>query len=131
MTTTLLPNPVNWFEIPVSDMPRAIKFYEQAFGVKLTENKVNDHQFAFFPMERGTPGAAGTLIYAPPITPSHNGTTVYFLVKSIEPVLEQIQTAGGKTLFGRTSIGPYGFIAQFEDSEGNRVALHELPADAG
>ena len=36
--------------------------------------------------------------------------------------------AGGKMLILRRSIGQYGFIAQFEDSEGNRVALHEMGA---
>ena len=27
-------NPVNWFEIPVSDLDRAKKFYEAAFGAE-------------------------------------------------------------------------------------------------
>ncbi len=37
---------------------------------------------------------------------------------------------GGKTLMPRTSIGDHGFIAHFEDTEGNRVALHEAPGGA-
>ena len=121
----LQPNPVNWFEIPVSDMQRAIKFYEEAFDTKLAPTEVGGKQFAFFPMERGAAGAAGTLIHSPLIVPSHQGTTIYFSVKTIDAALEQITKAGGKTLFPRRSIGQYGFIAQFEDSEGNRVALHE------
>jgi uncharacterized protein len=125
----LPPNPVNWFEIPVAEMKRAIKFYEQAFGIKLTPTEVEGKPFAFFPMERGAPGAAGTLIDSPPIAPSHQGTTVYFRVENIDAALEQITHAGGKTLFPRRSIGQYGFIAQFEDSEGNRVALHECIKD--
>ena len=33
--------------------------------------------------------------------------------------------AGGKTLLPLTPIGEHGHIAYFEDSEGNRVALHQ------
>ena len=122
---SLRPNPVNWFEIPVTDMQRAITFYEAAFGIKMAPMELGGKQFAFFPMEKGAIGAGGTLIHSPPITPSHQGTTVYFHVPSIDPVLERIGKAGGKRLMPQGSVGEYGFIAQFEDSEGNRVALHE------
>jgi predicted enzyme related to lactoylglutathione lyase len=123
----LHPNPVNWFEIPVSNMKRAIAFYERAFAVKLTPEEVGGLKFAFFPHERGVPGAGGSLIHSPPVTPSHNGTTVYFSVPSVDEALAQIANAGGKTLIPKKDIGQYGFFAQFEDSEGNRVALHEAP----
>ena len=36
----------------------------------------------------------------------------------------QVVDAGGKTLLPKISIGEHGFVAHFEDSEGNRVALH-------
>lgn len=121
----LSPNPVNWFEIPVSDMRRATKFYEAAFGVKLDANEMGPFQFAFFPMEKGAPGAGGTLVKGDGYTPSHQGTMVYFRVDAIDPYLKKIVKAGGKELSPRKSIGQYGFIAHFEDSEGNRVSLHE------
>ena len=63
----------------------------------------------------------------PSVEPSHNGTTVYLSVEAIDPTLDDIKKAGGKTLIPRTSIGEFGFMAHFEDSEGNRVALHEPP----
>ncbi len=78
-------------------------------------------------MEKNVPGKWGTLIHIPQIKPSHDGTTVYFHVKGIDAALGQIAKAGGKTLVPRRDIGEYGFFAQFEDSEGNRVALHEQP----
>jgi predicted enzyme related to lactoylglutathione lyase len=118
-------NPVNWFEIPVSDVQRATKFYEAAFGVKLAPNEMGPLQMAWFPMEKGAPGAAGTLVKGEGFTPSHQGSMVYFRVEAIDATLKKIVKAGGKTLLPRTSIGQYGFIAHFADSEGNRVALHE------
>jgi hypothetical protein len=119
-------NPIVWFEIPVSHIERAIQFYEAAFGIRLQPMEVEGLQLAFFPMDREHYGAGGALIHSPPIEPSHQGTTVYFRVASIDPALEKIVRAGGKTLIPRRGIGQYGFIAQFEDSEGNRVALHEI-----
>jgi predicted enzyme related to lactoylglutathione lyase len=124
---SLSSNPVVWFEIPVSDMQRAIEFYGEAFDVKLELMEMHGMHLAFFPKGREDQyGTGGALIHSPPIEPSHHGTTVYFHVPSIDPALEKIVKAGGKKLIGRTSIGEHGFIAQFEDSEGNRVALHEM-----
>ena len=125
----LNPNPVNWFEIPVSDMQRAIKFYGEAFDIKLEPIEIGPQEFAFFPMQKGAVGAGGTLMHGPGAKPSHQGTTVYFRVEDIDPVLGQIGKAGGKTLSPRVSVGDYGFTAHFEDSEGNRVALHEALKD--
>ena len=39
-------------------------------------------------------------------------------------MLKRVHASGGKTLMPKMGIGAYGFIAHFEDSEGNRVALH-------
>ncbi|MFC1757380.1 hypothetical protein ACFL2H_01255 [Planctomycetota bacterium] len=60
-------------------------------------------------------------------TPSRDGSLVYIHVDAIDPTLELIGGNGGKTLMPRMSIGQYGVIAHFEDTEGNRVALHETP----
>jgi predicted enzyme related to lactoylglutathione lyase len=40
-----------------------------------------------------------------------------------EQQMKDMLKAGGKR---RRGIGEYGFIAHFEDSEGNRVALHSV-----
>lgn len=120
-------NPVNWFEIPVTDLARAKSFYESALSVEITETEMGPNTMGFFPMEMGAAGSAGTLICGDGYSPSHAGSLVYFHVDQIDATLEAIGNAGGKTLMPRISIGEYGFIAHFEDSEGNRVALHEAP----
>ena len=121
-------NPVNWFEIPVENMSQARAFYESVFGLELQETEMGPNKMAWFPMEMGAAGAAGTLIQGEGYQPSHAGSLVYLHVDKIDPTLEAINGQGGKTLMPRTSIGQHGFIAHFEDSEGNRVALHESPA---
>ncbi len=125
------PNPVNWFEIPVADLARAKTFYESVMGVQLAENEMRPNKMAWFPVEMGASGAAGTLIQGDGFTPSHAGSLVYFNVPAIDAALAKIGSAGGKTLMPRMSIGQFGFIAHFEDTEGNRVALHEAPQAEG
>ena len=52
-------------------------------------------------------------------------------VARIMPFAESTITShGGKTLLPRMSIGQHGFVAHFEDTEGNRVALHESPSES-
>ena len=121
-------NPVNWFEIPVTDLARAKKFYEAVFSVEIAENEMGPNKMGWFPMEVGAAGAAGTLIQGEGYTPSHDGSLVYLHVDAIDPTLATIEKAGGNTLMRRTDIGQHGFIAHIEDTEGNRVALHESPA---
>jgi len=132
-------NPVNWFEIPVADLSRARKFYESTFGVELKLNHpymdVADvgtsmvgepMEMAWFPMSQNGSGAAGTLMKSKGYTPSHQGTMIYFSVDDIEAVLEKVDSNGGKKLAPKTSIGQYGYIAMFQDTEGNRIGLHSM-----
>ncbi len=119
-------NSVVWFEIPVNDMARAQKFYEAVFGVKTTPDEMGPMKMAMLPWAQGAPGAAGALVQGPGLTPSHAGTVVYFSVDEIDAALAKVNKNGGKTLVPRTSIGEHGFFAHFEDTEGNRVALHAM-----
>jgi len=119
-------NPVNWFEIPVKDLGRARKFYETIFSMELKEVEMGAFKMAFFPMIERVIGATGALMKAESYEPSHDGTLVYFTVEDIEETLRRVGTNGGKTLLPKMDIGEYGFIAHFEDTEGNRVALHSM-----
>lgn len=118
---------VGWFEIPVTDMDRAETFYNTVFGIELQRQPEKAGMLmSWFPMEDMTAtGAPGSLVKSEHMKPSHDGTLVYMTSpKEIEESLKDIEAAGGKTLFPKMDIGEYGFIAWFEDTEGNRVALH-------
>jgi hypothetical protein len=119
-------NPVVWFEIPVKDLERATKFYESLLGVQLTRTEMGPLKMAMFPWVENAAGAAGALVMSQSYVPSHDGALVYFSVGDIDAMLAKVHAGGGITLMPRTGIGEYGFIAQFEDSEGNRVALHSM-----
>ena len=55
-------NPVGWFEIYVSDLPRATKFYEAVLKKPLTklDTPAGEVQMMSFPMERDASGAKST-----------------------------------------------------------------------
>jgi uncharacterized protein len=117
---------VNWFEIPVKDLDRAVRFYETVFEVKLSTEEMEGLKMAMFPFKQGAPGAAGSLVQGASYEPSHAGSVVYFTVEDIPETLRRITANGGRTLMPKTGIGEYGSIAQFEDTEGNRLALHSM-----
>lgn len=120
-------NPVAWFEIPVHDLDRARKFYEAVFGYSMNTMEMGPRQMAFFPMADKTYGTGGALVREDRyFIPSYEGTLVYFNVSDIDDTLEKAGANGGKILVPKTSIGEYGFVGYFADSEGNRVALHTM-----
>ena len=116
-------NPVGWFEIPVTDMSRARAFYEQVLNVKLQPINIGPLEMAFFPMRPGTTGAAGALMKGEAFQPSQQGVQIYFTAPDVDGTLQRVQEQAGKVVLPKTRIGPFGFIASFEDSEGNRIGL--------
>lgn len=121
-------NPVGWFEIPVADMDRAIAFYESTFQVKLEKHAMGPLEMAWFPMQRDGKGAGGALVrhkdwYKPS---SLAGVLVYFTAYSGDVAIELARAveAGGTVAQEKKSIGEYGHVAFFLDSEGNRIGLH-------
>lgn len=120
-------NVVGWFEIPVSNMERAIKFYETVFEFKVERHKMGDFDMAWFPFVEGN-GAMGSLVHHPEFyKPSAEGTLVYFTAHSgdLANELGKVESAGGKVLRTKTLIrDDIGYMALFIDSEGNRIALH-------
>lgn len=116
-------NPVVHFEIPVTDLDRAVRFYEAVFETKLARQEVDGYAMAFFPRADGKPGASGALAKGDVYVPTKSGAILYFDVPSIDPVLARAVTSGGKVLYPKKDIGEAGFVAEIEDSEGNRIAL--------
>jgi predicted enzyme related to lactoylglutathione lyase len=118
-------NPVFHFEIPVTDIDRAVAFYEAVFGYTLTRQLVDGYEMAFFPRPDGQPGASGALAKGDVYRPSHDGAVIYFDVSDIDAVLARASARGSRVLYPKKDIGEAGFVAEIEDSEGNRIALSQ------
>jgi predicted enzyme related to lactoylglutathione lyase len=118
-------NPVVYFEIPVLDLDRACDFYSNVFETKLTQEVVDGYQMAFFETSDDSFGASGALVVGEVYVPSHQGCFLYFGVESIDETIARAEELGGSVLYPKKSNGDLGSVAEIQDSEGNRIALHE------
>lgn len=121
-----MPAMISWFEIPVTDLARARRFYEAVFGVIMTVETVDGYDMAIFPTDGAPEGApGGALVKGDVYVPGKAGPILYFRVADIDRVMARAITAGGRSLYAKKDIGANGWVAEFEDSEGNRIALSQ------
>ncbi|ATL46363.1 lactoylglutathione lyase [Chitinophaga caeni] len=119
-------NSINWFEIPVLDFERAKKFYEYIFDLHMIEMEINDVKMALFPSELNSRKVHGALCQGEGYEPSHKGVIIYLNGNpDLLEILNRVPKAGGKITLAKTMINEeLGYMAFFNDTEGNRMALH-------
>lgn len=121
-------NLIGWVEIPVTNMQRAIDFYQDVFNIKMQLQDLGVLQMAFFPVVENSVGSGGALVQHPEFyKPSQDGALVYFTAFSgdLDVELKRVVKAGGKVLIPKRQISPdHGFMGVFLDTESNRIALH-------
>jgi len=115
---------ISWFEIPVTNMDRAVRFYEALAGYALKREDFMGTPHAIFKAEGDDDGVHGALIQDAKRKPASSAGTVYLTTKDIEAALGRALETGGEVIQPKTSIGPMGFIALVQDTEGNLVGLH-------
>jgi hypothetical protein len=106
-------------------MHRAIEFYQAVFDVVLKPTEVDGYSMARFPPVGDGRGADIALAQGDVYLPSKSGPIVYFHVDDIDAVLRRARARGAEILLAKKDIGSDGFVAEFEDSEGNRIALSQ------
>jgi predicted enzyme related to lactoylglutathione lyase len=119
-------NSLNWFEISVSDMARAKKFYEEIFSIEMHETEMMGMKMAFFPYENMNGKVSGGLVEGPYHKPSADGAKIYLNGNpDLDIALSKVEAAGGHVTMPKTKINDdIGCMASFIDSEGNGIALH-------
>ena len=123
-------NALNWFEIPVTDMDRAKKFYETILDINMMTQEMNGLAMSFFPfdpaMQNGKVSGAWVHHQDGNIKPGADGPVIYLNANpSIQTVADKIEAAGGKVIMPKTLINEQvGYMAFFLDTEGNRMGLH-------
>lgn len=122
---------ISWFEIPTQDITRAQKFYETIFQMSMIPLDTPNLQMRMFPVEDRM-DVGGAIVhnkewYKPSDT---QGPLVYLNANpDAQKILDRIPAAGGKVIVPKTQISPeHGYMAVFIDTEGNRVALHQVPS---
>lgn len=117
-------NPVIYFEIPAQDLDRAIKFYSSVFSFEFAKEVIDNNEMALFPFTDGYSGISGALAKGEIYKPTKDGVVLYFTTENIEETLKLAVEKGGQILYPVTDNG-IGLVAEFEDSEGNRIALFQ------
>ncbi len=120
-------NPVGWFEIPVTDMERAITFYQNTLGLSFNRLTLEELDMATMAFDGNAVGISGALVknekfYKPGFD---SGVVIYFNCQDIGEALQLAQLHGGEVIVPKRQISPeHGYMAVMRDSEGNRIALH-------
>ena len=118
---------INWFEIPVKNFNRAKTFYETIFGTTMQPMEAMGMKSAFFPADLQNGDIGGCLIEGKGYEPANKGSLIYLNGgDDLSDILSKVEQAGGKVTMTKTGIGPNGFMAHFEDTEGNKVGLHSM-----
>lgn len=118
-------NAINWFEIPAKNFDRAKLFYETILGVKIDVMPHPELKYGMLPFDMKGDGVGGGIVQGDGFEPSNTGSLIYLNGgDDLSGPLSKVENAGGKVLLPKTSLGPNGFMAHFEDTEGNKVAFH-------
>lgn len=117
-------NPVGWFDIYVSNLDRAKKFYETVFNLQLSDLPIEWGKQSLFPFDHESLNISGALVEKADFISNGNNTVVYFETEDCTTEEKRIEAMGGKIVRPKMSIGDFGYISLFIDSEGNTIGLH-------
>ena len=112
-----------WYDVPVLDLDRAIRFYSAVLGAPIVREEVQGMALGMLPTPGG--GRMGCLCVVKDFKPSADGIMIYFGVGGrLRAAVAAVRANGGTVLTDVHPIGPYGFRSEVLDSEGNCIALH-------
>lgn len=123
-TETAMKNYVSMFEIPATDISRAIQFYQAVLDINIEKMTVEGMQMGILPYEGQA--VKGVIIQAEGYTPSADGVTLYLNAgENLQAALDKVEKNGGKIIVPKTAHADNsGYFAIFIDSEGNKMGLN-------
>ncbi len=115
---------VSIFEIPATDISRAISFYEAILDISIEQMEVPGLEIGVLPYEDQM--VVGVIMKGEGFTPSADGVTIYLNAgDDLQVMLDKVEKNGGQVLVPKTPhADESGFFALFLDSEGNKMGLH-------
>ncbi len=111
-----------WMEIPVTDLDKAISFYNGVFKTELTRvTDMGPNHIAIFPTkEQG--GVAGHLYPGKPAKDGSGPTIHIACPDSLEETMERFAKGGGEVVSDPIAI-PAGRFAYGVDPDGNSIGM--------
>lgn len=115
---------ISIFEIPATDISRAVNFYQAILGVNIEKMEMPGMEMGIFPYEEQM--VTGVIMKGEGYKPSADGVTIYLNGgDNLQTILDKVEKNGGKILMPKTAhADESGFFALFLDTEGNRLGLN-------
>ncbi|WP_425075975.1 VOC family protein [Psychroserpens sp. S379A] len=115
---------ISIFEIPATDISRAINFYKEILGVEIEKLEFPGMVMGLFPYQDQV--VTGVIMKGEGYEPSASGVTIYLNGgDNLQTILDKVEDNGGKIIIPKTPhADESGFFAIFHDSEGNKIGLH-------
>jgi len=114
-------NTAVWFEIPVSDLDAAKRFYEEALSIEMTRNDEGPNPMVMF-SSMADMGVSGHLYPGKPAE-AGSGNTIHLAVDgSLDDAMGRVKAAGGQVLSPAIEI-PAGSFFYATDPDGNSIGL--------
>lgn len=115
---------ISIFEIPATDISRAINFYKEILVVDIEKLEFPEMEMGLFPYQDQM--VTGVIMKGEGYEPSANGVTIYLNGgDNLKTILDKVENNGGKIIVPKTPhTDESGFFAIFHDSEGNKIGLH-------
>ncbi|MEQ8361904.1 MAG: VOC family protein [Cyclobacteriaceae bacterium] len=115
---------ISMFEIPATDITRAINFYQSLLDIQIEKMDMEGMQMGILPYEGQI--VTGVIIKADGYNPSADGVTMYLNAgENLQVVLDRVEKNGGEIIVPKTAhADESGYFAIFIDSEGNKLALN-------
>ena len=115
---------ISLFEIPATDIQRAIKFYEGIFNLKIEKMEMPGMEMGIFPYENQM--VPGVIMKEDDLQPSANGVTIYLNAgDNLQVILDKVEEYGGTIIVPKTAhADESGYFALFLDTEGNKLGLN-------
>jgi len=115
---------ISIFEIPATDISRAINFYQAILGIYIEKMEMPEMEMGIFPYEDHM--VTGVIVKTAGDKPSANGVTIYLNGgDNLQVILDKVENNGGEIIVPKSlHADESGYYALFLDSEGNKMGLH-------
>lgn len=115
---------VSIFEIPATDISRAVDFYQAILDIHIEKMEFPEIQMGLFPHEGQM--VTGVIMKVEGDKPSADGVTIYLNGgDNLQIILDKVEKNGGKIIVPKSlHADESGYYALFLDSEGNKMGLH-------
>lgn len=115
---------ISMFEIPATNISRAINFYEALLDIHIEKMEVEGMQMGILPYADQL--VTGVIIQEDGNKPSADGVTMYWNAgENLQVILDRVEKNGGQIILPKTAhADESGYFAIFLDSEGNKMALN-------